>query len=83
MIIKEINYKEKYPKAYNLGYLKGEKSYNSGYSRENVVSYAERYANKSFIDEYEGYAFQYGIIDGWGDSEKENYKVNLNEDYES
>jgi len=68
------SYKELYPKAYSLGFSKGEKSYEKGYSRESNTNYIERYADKSFIEEGEKIAFMEGACDGYDLAEKEDYR---------
>ena len=68
------NYKELYPKAYSLGFSKGEKSYERGYSRENTANYIERYADKSFTEKQEKIAFMEGACNGYNLAEEEDYK---------
>ena len=74
----EINkYQLLHPKIFDLGYNKGQDSYEKSYSREQTFNYLFKYNN---YKDSELSAFINGAMSGWDDSEKEDYLTNLNEE---
>lgn len=66
-----------HPKIFDLGYNKGQESYEKSYSREQTFNYLFKYNN---YKDSELSAFINGAMSGYDVSEKEDYLTNLNEE---
>lgn len=75
----EINkYQLLHPKIYDLGFTKGQESYEKSYTRDQTFNYLFKY--NEYTKESEVNAFLEGAMSGYDVSEKEDYLTNLNEE---